>query len=86
MSGYHNGRKIYHLSQIPEWVLDNLDTLNFECEGTQARDISRHARNHGSLVHRFTIYNVIEGYALPTPRTYNAIARYYDWQLWDEVN
>ena len=66
-----------HKMSFPAFVLDNLETMNFSVSNSALRAISRQ-----SGLRENNIGLVIRGYNNPTPRTYNAIAEFMNWQKW----
>ena len=66
------------MQNIPDFVRDNLQRLN----GKLPRDTVSAIAVMSGLEQKI-IHEVIQGKCEPVPRAYNAIARYYDWPLWE---
>ena len=62
----------------PEFVLDNLDKLPelVKAEGSSARL----AKKVG--IHPDAFGNYARGFSLPSPETYNRLAEFFGWRLW----
>ena len=82
MQGNHE--YYYAMANVPEWVLDNLDTLGLHATDLQVADIVNYTRRlDGRRISHSVIRQTIEGYRLPDPKSYNVIADFYGWQKWE---
>ncbi|MBQ7220715.1 MAG: helix-turn-helix transcriptional regulator [Synergistaceae bacterium] len=63
----------------PEFVYDNLDTLPelVKAEGSSAKL----AKKAG--IHPDAFSNYARGFSLPSMETYNKLAEYFGWRLWE---
>ena len=66
------------IKYVPEFVFDNLDTLNFD---TTLVDVNAIVKASG-LSRRY-ITALIKGLNKPTVAPYNAIAEFMHWQKWE---
>ena len=66
------------INYVPEFVFDNLDTLNFD---TKLVDVNAIVKASG--LSRSSIKALIKGLNKPTIAPYNAIAEFMHWRKWE---